>query len=200
MTSRNVVRVLPKAARTQRTYAPKPQSLTMRNEWRTTSRPVIAPAMTYPPLTWRTERVRDWTAPDGADANASAVNELPPRILLVMPEHWPRALLRAELLERGHDTVGAPGLRTALLVPTVERDRGPVRLLIIDHAAIDRRELRLLELLLENHHQPRVLLLARPTLERPPGPWAKVLDFPVTVNEIATEAGRLLADQEEGRR
>src|SRR5512142_2916514 len=39
---------------------------------------------------------------------------LPPRILVVMPAQWPRALVRAELRERGYDAAGARDLLEAL--------------------------------------------------------------------------------------
>lgn len=32
---------------------------------------------------------------------------LAPRVLILQPDHWPRALLRAELREAGYDAVGA---------------------------------------------------------------------------------------------
>ena len=69
---------------------------------------------------------------------------MPPRILLVMPEHWPRALLRAELIERGYDVVGTPDLATALLVRPVEEDRGPVRVIVIDQDVMVEPQNRLL--------------------------------------------------------
>src|SRR5690242_17989066 len=39
----------------------------------------------------------------------STLPDTPPRVLLVMSDHWPRALIRAELIERGLDAVGTPG-------------------------------------------------------------------------------------------
>jgi Response regulators consisting of a CheY-like receiver domain and a winged-helix DNA-binding domain len=63
----------------------------------------------------------------------------PPRVLLVMPEQWPRALLRAELRERGYDALGAPGVAAALAYPVSAPARGPVRLILIDQAALGAR-------------------------------------------------------------
>lgn len=53
-----------------------------------------------------------------------------------MPEHWPRALLRAALREAGYDAVGAPGLSGALRYRAAAPDRGPVRLVVIDRDAL----------------------------------------------------------------
>src|SRR5205823_12378760 len=50
---------------------------------------------------------------------------LPPVILLVLHDQWPRSLLRAELIERGYDAVGAPDLRTAFRLPSLGEPRGP---------------------------------------------------------------------------
>src|SRR3954470_19927901 len=55
---------------------------------------------------------------------------LPPRVLLVMPDQWPRALLRAALRDAGYDAVGAPGLSAALRYRPAVADRGPVRLVV----------------------------------------------------------------------
>jgi len=109
----------------------------------------------------------------------------PARILLVMPEHWPRALLRAELIERGYDVVGAPDLPAALLVRPVEPGRGPVRLIAIDQDVMVEPQSRLLERLLSRHRNPRRLLLARAQLETPAGSWDQIVRRPALIGEIA---------------
>ena len=110
----------------------------------------------------------------------------PPRILLVMSDHWTRALLRAELIERGYDVVGAPDLVTALLCRPVERDRGPVRGILIDQEVLVEPAVRLLDLLVSRHRNPPVLLLASPLLTSPSGPWKRVLYKPAAIGEIAS--------------
>ena len=109
-----------------------------------------------------------------------------PRILLVMPEHWPRALLRAELIERGYDVVGAPDLPAAMSVRPVERGRGPVRLIAIDQDAMVEPQSRLLEHLVSRHRNPRLVLLARAQLNTPPGRWDRVVCRPALIGEIAS--------------
>lgn len=120
-----------------------------------------------------------------------------PRILLVMPEHWPRALLRAELIERGYDVVGTPDLAAALLVRPVEKDRAPVRVIAIDQDVLVEPQSRLLDLLVCRHRNPRLVLLARAQLERPPGAWEEVVHRPALIGEIAAAVERALrtADQ-----
>jgi len=110
----------------------------------------------------------------------------PPRVLLVMPEHWPRALLRAELIERGYDVVGAPDLTAALLVRPVEKGRGPVRLIAVDHDVMVESQGALLERLVSRHQNPRLVLLARAQLETPPGSWDQIVRRPALIGEIAT--------------
>jgi serine/threonine protein phosphatase PrpC len=109
-----------------------------------------------------------------------------PRILLVMSDHWTRALLRAELIERGYDVVGAPDLVTALLCRPVERDRGPVRGILIDQEVLVEPAARLLDLLVSRHRNPAVLLLASAVLRAPSGPWKRVLHKPAAIGEIAS--------------
>ena len=47
----------------------------------------------------------------------------PPRILVVSAEHWPRALLRAQLDEAGYDAIGAGTLSRALRHPPDDAER-----------------------------------------------------------------------------
>lgn len=110
----------------------------------------------------------------------------PPRILLVMPEHWPRALLRAELIERGYDVVGTPDVATALLSRPAEKDRGPVRVIVIDQDVLAEPQSRLLDLLASRHPNARLVLLARAQLETPPGAWDKIVRRPALIGEIAS--------------
>ncbi len=60
---------------------------------------------------------------------------LPPRILVVSGEQWPRALLRAQLGEAGYDAIGAGTLSRALRDPPDDAERGPVRLMVVDSEA-----------------------------------------------------------------
>src|SRR5438876_12142508 len=59
-----------------------------------------------------------------------------PRVLSVMPEQWPRALLRAAVREAGYDAVATRNLGTALRIRSDEPDRGPTRLVIVIQSAL----------------------------------------------------------------
>jgi hypothetical protein len=85
-----------------------------------------------------------------------------PRVLLVMPDQWPRALLRAALRGAGYDAVGAPGLPGALRYRAAVPDRGPVRLVVIDQDALRAPEAEgELAALTSRHGGPELMLLAR---------------------------------------
>jgi CheY-like chemotaxis protein len=107
----------------------------------------------------------------------------PPRILIVMPAQWTRALIRAALRAAGYDAVGATGIREALQVPPREPDRGPVGLLVVDQLALVGGT-RLLETLLTRHNRPETILIARATVGAPEGPWRHVLQRPVSVADV----------------
>jgi hypothetical protein len=118
----------------------------------------------------------------------SAESLPPPRVLIVMPEQWPRALLRAGLREIGYDAVGTRTLASALRISPDEPDRGPVRLVIIDQSVLGAGADAQLAELLARHRSPATILLARPTLAEPGGPWQRVLPRPVSVGEIVAAA------------
>lgn len=69
-------------------------------------------------------------------ATMSSATQLPPRVLLVMPDRWPRALLRAALRNAGYDAVGASSLGRALRIRADEPSRGAVCLVIVDQSAL----------------------------------------------------------------
>ena len=117
-----------------------------------------------------------------------AESSVPPRVLLVMPEQWPRALLRAALRETGYDAVGTRTLSSALRVNPDETDRGPVRLVILDQSVLSGDADGELAELLARNNSPATILLARPTLAVPDGPWQRVLRRPVSVGEIVEAA------------
>jgi hypothetical protein len=61
----------------------------------------------------------------------------------------------------------------------------------VDQAALKDAEGKL-ERLLARHNAPSTLLLSRPTLASPSGPWDLVLQRPVSVGDIVTAAGALV--------
>ena len=123
----------------------------------------------------------------------------PPRVLLVMPDQWPRALLRAALREVGYDALGAPGLAGALRYRAEVPGRGAVRLVLVDQAVLQGDEaFPLLTTLLHRHEDPAAILLARaapmPRLpdKAEPAPWARVVRRPVSIEGIVAAVRELL--------
>lgn len=123
----------------------------------------------------------------------------PPRVLLVMPEQWPRALLRAALREVGYDAIGTRDLMGALRVPPDAPERGPVRAVVLDQAAVPSRGISPVTRLLEQLGNPPAILLARPTRPAPEGPWRRVLTRPVSVDDIVAAVRELVPLREEER-
>ena len=119
---------------------------------------------------------------------ASPPPGLPPRVLVVMPAQWPRALLRAELRERGYDAAGARDLLEALSED--EPAEGPVRLILIDQDALTEGDAQLLRdlvhRLVEHHPAATVILLAGTMHKEPEGPWQQVLRRPMSISDIVT--------------
>jgi CheY-like chemotaxis protein len=115
-----------------------------------------------------------------------------PRVLIVMPNHWPRALLRAALREDGYDALGARDLDEALTYLVDEWKREPVRLIILDQAAVQGLDdLRLVELLRKYPEADTVLLHGafQPPL---PGPWRHVVRHPASIADLAETVRQLL--------
>jgi hypothetical protein len=113
-----------------------------------------------------------------------------PRVLLVMPEQWPRALLRAALREAGYDAVGAPGLAGALRYRASVPERGPVRLVMIDQAALTGADAGELAALSHRHGHPPLMLLAKggPAAPLPPAAqdivWHRIVRRPASIAEL----------------
>jgi hypothetical protein len=116
----------------------------------------------------------------------------PPRVLIVMPEQWPRALLRAALREVGYDAVGTRGLGSALRVQPNEADRGAVRVIVVDQSALGSTGDDELARVLARHNSPATILLARPTVTAPDGPWRRVLRRPVSIGDILSAVQSLI--------
>ena len=113
-----------------------------------------------------------------------------PRVLVIMPDQWRRALIRAALREVGYDAVGAPTLDAALHLAPADAERGAVRLVIVDQPAIDDEDA--LERLLECHDAPSTLLLARATVAPPVGAWTRVMARPVSVEDVVAAVAELV--------
>jgi len=120
------------------------------------------------------------------------VGGAPPRVILAMPDHWPRSLLRAELRERGYDAVGTTDLVGALGIPAGDPGRGPVRLLLVDHSILAGPGDLLLFRLRARHGDPPVVLLASAAGPTGAGPWVQVLRRPASIGEIADAVAALV--------
>ena len=116
-------------------------------------------------------------------------------IWIVGAEHWPRALLRAELIERGYDATGFVTLEDAvrrLMLPPARRPA----LLVLDQRdqVVDERTSALLS-------RARVPILVVADIAHPGGaplaPVAEILHRPVTMGSIADAVERLIGQRQE---
>lgn len=115
-----------------------------------------------------------------------------PRVLIVEPGQWPRALLRAALRESGYDAIGARGLLEAFTQAPDAPGRGPVRALVIDEDALVEDHFQRVERLRDHFGGPTMLLVAHAGHPAPPGPWTRVLRRPIALEEIAAAVRALL--------
>jgi DNA-binding response OmpR family regulator len=123
---------------------------------------------------------------------------LPPRILLVMPDQWPRALLRAALREVGYDASGSPVLEGAVSQAAPDAARGPMRLVVLDQDALTEENRDHLEDLRRRISGAPVVLLAPVTRRVREGPWTRVIRRPASIATLvqAVEALVPLAPQD----
>jgi hypothetical protein len=117
--------------------------------------------------------------------------DLPPRILLVMPTQWPRALLRAALREGGYDAIGTRTVRGARTLVASDEGRGPVRLILLDQDALTEDAREDLDQL-RRASDAAMVLLAPATRRASEGSWTGVLRRPLTVGELAHAIKRLV--------
>ena len=115
----------------------------------------------------------------------------PPRVLLVMPDQWPRAMVRAELRERGYDAVGARSLLEALVLER-EPARGPVRAILIDQRAVARGGRRLLARVRERYPGVALLLIGSAVVDPGTGAWNRVLRRPASVGAVVAAIRELV--------
>jgi hypothetical protein len=110
--------------------------------------------------------------------------------LVVLPDQWPRALLRAQLREDGYDAVGARNVEEALTYRPEVRGRGTVRLVLVDGDALEGETG--IEDLLARHGNPPAVVLIHATQQVPPGPWARVIRRPESIAGIVSVVRELL--------
>ncbi|UCC48474.1 MAG: hypothetical protein JSV41_13605 [Gemmatimonadota bacterium] len=115
-----------------------------------------------------------------------------PRVLIVSPDQWPRALLRAELLAAGYDAVGSRTLSAALRYPATQPGRGPVRLIIVDQCVVEREASEVRAGLAAKHTGSRWFLLAHSRSALPAGDWDAALRRPVSIGQVVEAVKRVL--------
>ena len=116
----------------------------------------------------------------------------PPRVLIVMPDQWRRALIRAALREVGYDALGVRGLGQAQLIRASLPGRGPVRLVIVDQDTLIEANSTIVTALAQRLGALDVMLIARATVRPPEGPWRRVLRRPVSVAEVVRAVEELV--------
>ena len=104
-------------------------------------------------------------------------------IWIVNADHWPRAYLRAELIERGYDAVGFETLKDALLRLALGRGAPPALLILDLHGQVlgdaDRR-------VLARRGVPILAVAdAAQAADAGPAPLAGTLHRPLTIGAIA---------------
>jgi hypothetical protein len=108
---------------------------------------------------------------------------LPPRVLLVTPDQWPRALMRAALREVGYDAVGTRSVGGAVHRAAPAPDRGVVGAVVIDQEAVG-EDAGPIASLRQCAPDAAVVLLAPATRRVREGPWTRVIRRPVRVEEV----------------
>jgi hypothetical protein len=116
----------------------------------------------------------------------------PPRVLLVMPAQWHRALLRAALREAGYDASGTLTIEGAVNQSAPDPARGPVRLIVVDQEALTDEEWPRLEVLQNRAPDAALLLLAPRTRPVREGPWTSIVRRPTSIAEIVGVIERLV--------
>jgi len=108
----------------------------------------------------------------------------------VNADHWPRAYLRAELIERGYDATGFETLKDALIRLLIARSQRPALLVIDLHGqAIDDK---LATALLRERLPVIAVADATSPPSAPPGVLVDLLRRPVTIGAVADTIDRFM--------
>jgi len=130
--------------------------------------------------------------PRQQDRDADGDGQEGPRVWVIGADHWPRAALRAELIERGYDAVGFTTLRDAAAALVLARGRAPALIVL------DLHQQPLDGQLLDLIFRPGVPLIAVAGASQASDQalgrrgWATFLQRPVTLGTIADAVERLL--------
>jgi DNA-binding response OmpR family regulator len=116
--------------------------------------------------------------------------EAPARIWVIGSDHWPRAYLRAELIERGYDAIGYAAIRDALAELAMFPSRRP-RVVVLDlHDRIG--DEKAVEALLR-HGAPVIALAGAAEAAEDllhAHRWAALLRRPLTIGAIVEAVGQ----------
>jgi hypothetical protein len=113
-----------------------------------------------------------------------------PRVWIVDADHWPRAYLRAELIERGYDATGFETLKDAVIRLLVARSRRPALLVIDLHGQVI--DDKLANFLLRERLPAVAVADATSPVSVPPGGLVALLRRPVTIGKIADAVDRFM--------
>ncbi len=113
-------------------------------------------------------------------------------VVLVVPSHWERALLRAELIERGHEAFAAEDLGDPELLGAPPEDSERVGVVVLDRAAVAGKPDWLLVSLRSRYHGAAFVLLDGAGAAAG-GTWDAVLRRPISVGDVARAVDAALA-------
>jgi hypothetical protein len=112
------------------------------------------------------------------------------RIWIVSADQWPRAYLRAELIERGYDAVGFVTMKDALIRLMLVRSRRPALLVVDLHGQEVKEGMRAT---LFREHVPLLIIAdAGYREDEGLGPVVYTLRRPLTIGAIADTVDRLM--------
>jgi hypothetical protein len=116
-------------------------------------------------------------------------------VWVIGSDHWPRAYLRAELIERGVDAIGFVTLRDALVRLVAARSGAPHPALVIIDLHDQTTSDRALSTLLSGEFPVIAIGGAAEWADQVlrARPWALSLRRPITIGAVADAAQRLLA-------
>jgi DNA-binding response OmpR family regulator len=116
-----------------------------------------------------------------------------PKIWIVSADQWPRACLRAELIERGYDAVGFVTMKDALIRLMLARSRTPALLVVDLHGQDVPRANEKVRATLIREHVPLLVITdgAHPE-DGGLGPTVRTLRRPITIGAIADMVDRLM--------
>ena len=115
-----------------------------------------------------------------------------PRVILVMSDQWPRALIRASLRDVGYDAIGARSIAEAWTHPRHDPSRGDVALIVFDQDTLQEHAPGALRELMHFHGDPQTMLIAHATRARPTGTWTHVMHRPLSVGELVSAVQRAI--------